>query len=133
MRISVYRSEDPNGNESADSDRLDKFTITNTHEDDKMPVDRETIQPRFNLGQTVATPGVLAEFERASQIPGEFLGRHAAGDWGEVDAKDKALNDADVDGGGRLLSAYKLSTGVKVWIITEADRSSTCLLLPEEY
>jgi hypothetical protein len=55
------------------------------------------------------------------------------GDWGEVCAEDKRANDAALKLGERLLSAYTLSAGVKVWIITEADRSSTCILLPEEY
>ena len=55
------------------------------------------------------------------------------GDWGEVCAEDTQENDLSVDHGFRILSAYTLSTRVKVWVITEADRSSTCILLPEEY
>jgi hypothetical protein len=89
--------------------------------------------PKFSLGRTVATPGALAALVKAGQSPAEFLARHVRGDWGEVDAEDQKANDADIALGGRLLSAYKLSTGVKVWVITEADRSSTCVLLPEEY
>jgi hypothetical protein len=91
------------------------------------------IGPRFTLGSLVATPGALAALEEAKQVAGEFLRRHIVGDWGEVDAEDKRANDFDMAHGGRLLSAYTLSTGVKVWVITEADRSSTCILLPEEY
>jgi hypothetical protein len=89
--------------------------------------------PKFALGQLVGTPGALAALEDAKQVAGEFLRRHIVGDWGEVDARDKQANDEDVANCGRLLSAYTLSTGVKVWIITEADRSSTCVLLPDEY
>ncbi len=63
----------------------------------------------------------------------EFLQRHAAGDWGEVDAHDKAENEYSLQQGFRLLSAYRLADGTKIWIITEADRSATTLLLPEEY
>lgn len=91
------------------------------------------IGPKFLLGSLVATPGALAAMEEAKQLPGEFLRRHIVGDWGEVDAGDRRANDFDMAHGGRLLSAYTLSTGVKVWVITEADRSSTCILLPEEY
>jgi hypothetical protein len=89
--------------------------------------------PRFVLGQLVGTPGAIAALADANQVAGEFLRRHIVGDWGEVDAQDQRANDEDVGSGGRLLSAYTLSTGVKIWIITEADRSSTCILLPEEY
>jgi hypothetical protein len=59
--------------------------------------------------------------------------RHARGDWGDVDAHDKRANDAAVKQGTRIVSAYVLDDGTRVWIITEADRSSTTILLPEEY
>jgi hypothetical protein len=67
------------------------------------------------------------------QVPAEFLDRHVRGDWGEVSKADARLNDDAVKVGERILSAYKTSAGERLWIITEADRSSTCLLLPEEY
>ncbi|MGE5612425.1 MAG: hypothetical protein ACM359_24470 [Bacillota bacterium] len=89
--------------------------------------------PLFELGQLVATPGALAAIQQAGQSPLPFLIRHQSGDWGEVDAEDAKANDAAVVQGTRILSAYRLRTGVKIWVITEADRSSTCLLLPEEY
>jgi hypothetical protein len=63
----------------------------------------------------------------------EFLGRHVAGDWGQVCAADAAENELSVNEGFRILSAYTLNTGTRIWIITEADRSSTCVLLPDEY
>ena len=59
--------------------------------------------------------------------------RHACGDWGTVCPDDALANDEALEEGERLLSAYKLRDGTKVWIITEADRSSTCILLPDEY
>lgn len=90
-------------------------------------------QPLFPLGQIVATPGALEALNNARQSPVEFLARHARGDWGEVCAEGKALNDEAVKDGSRILSAYRTKVGVKLWVITEADRSSTCLLLPDEY
>jgi len=88
---------------------------------------------RFSLGQVVATPGALAALEEAHQAPGEFLHRHQGGDWGVVCEEDKTENELGLKEGFRLLSAYMLSTGVKIWVITEADRSATTILLPDEY
>jgi hypothetical protein len=87
----------------------------------------------FSLGQIVATPGALAALEESSEMPWSFLRRHLSGDWGSVCHQDKAANRHALVTGERLLSAYHTSRGVKLWIITEADRSSTCLLLPDEY
>jgi hypothetical protein len=87
----------------------------------------------FSLGQTVATPGALRALEESGQSPGFFLDRHVQGDWGTLDAEDWAANDQALVDGSRILSAYKTLKGVRLWIITEADRSSTCCLLPEEY
>ncbi len=88
---------------------------------------------RFTLGQTVATPGALAAMTESGQSPCEFLRRHISGDWGEVDAEDQQSNEDALLHGERLLSAYRTSIGTKLWVITEADRSSTCILLPNEY
>ena len=87
----------------------------------------------FPLGQIVATPGALAALERAKQPPTCFLARHAIGDWGELEATDVAENRYSLIHGFRLLSSYRTDAGEKLWIITEADRSATTLLLPEEY
>ena len=87
----------------------------------------------FPLGQIVATPGALEALQNSGQSPHEFLRRHANGDWGEVCEEDTALNDAAVEDGSRLLSAYRTANNERLWIITEADRSSSCLLLPSEY
>ena len=62
-----------------------------------------------------------------------LLARHLSGDWGEVCAEDAKENEFSLQHGFRLLSAYRLSDGTKIWIITEADRSATTFLLPEEY
>ncbi len=87
----------------------------------------------FPLGQLVATPGALAALEEAGQSANEFLRRHASGDWGEVCTEDASLNNQALKHGGRLLSAYRTRHGVRLWVITEADRSVTTLLLPDEY
>jgi hypothetical protein len=90
-------------------------------------------QVNFPLGRIAATPGALAALGEAGQMPHEFLDRHARGDWGEVDAADGRENDRSVRHGFRILSAYKTHLGEKLWVITEADRSVTTLLLPSEY
>jgi len=91
------------------------------------------VKPLFTLGQLVATPGALAVLEKAGQQPGDFLARHVRGDWGEVPPEDIRENDFSLKQGFRLLSAYHTNAGDRLWVITEADRSSTCILLPEEY
>jgi hypothetical protein len=88
---------------------------------------------RFNPGTLVATPGALEALEDAGQNPAEFLARHYSGDWGEVGRDDAAENELSVEQGFRILSAYTTSKGIKLWIITEADRSVTTILLPDEY
>ena len=88
---------------------------------------------RFSLGQIVGTPGALAALAEAGKNPVEFLWRHISGDWGDVDDEDRQANELSLLDDNRILSAYKLSTGERLWIITEADRSSTTLLLPSEY
>ncbi len=88
---------------------------------------------RFPFGQIVATPGALAALQEAQQSPQELLVRHARGDWGDLGHDDWQANEDALVHGSRLLSAYHLKTEVKIWIITEADRSITTLLLPDEY
>jgi hypothetical protein len=88
---------------------------------------------RLELGRVVATPGALETLAAAQTAPSELLRRHASGDWGEVPKEDAGENELSVRGGYRVLSSYTLRTGAKVWVMTEADRSSTCLLLPGEY
>lgn len=88
---------------------------------------------RFDLGSIVATPGAVDALERAGQTPATFLRRHVTGDWGDLDEHDRAENELSIREGFRLLSAYALRDGTKIWVITEADRSSTTILLPSEY
>ncbi len=88
---------------------------------------------RFPLGQVVATPGALLALQKAEQAPHEFLDRHARGDWGDVPDQDKQENEFSVQHGFRILSAYTTSADDQIWLLTEADRSVTTILLPSEY
>ena len=94
--------------------------------------------PLFHPGRVLATSGALEVLAQAGQNPSEFLSRHLAGDWGVVNANDRVANDESVRDGSRLLSAYMLTTNVKIWVITEAadehgNREATTVLLPDEY
>ena len=87
---------------------------------------------RLPLGQVLATPGALQLLRDAGEDPSGYLARHASGDWGELDAQDRRENGLALEHERRVLSSYSVGEG-KVWIITEADRSVTTILLPEDY
>ena len=87
----------------------------------------------FSLGQCVATPGALAALEEAGQTPADFLARHQSGDWGNIHPDDNGANEQALRDGARIFSVYVTTKGAKLWVITEADRASTCILLPDEY
>jgi hypothetical protein len=89
--------------------------------------------PLFPSGQIVATPGALALLEQVRKSPLEFLSRHLRGDWGDLCQDDKAEDELSLKYGFRLVSSYQVTDTEKLWIITEADRSVTTLLLPAEY
>jgi len=93
---------------------------------------------RFDIGQTVATPGALQALQRNNSTGLEYLRRHASGDWGIVCEEDKQANDEALKNGARLMSAYCLPDETQLWIITDAqdgqgNRQATTFLLPEEY
>jgi hypothetical protein len=88
---------------------------------------------RFGLGQLYCTPGARTALNEAQTDGLALVVRHVTGDWSEMEAADQQANQRAVEEGGRIFSAYHLSTGVKLWIITEADRGATTLLLPAEY
>ena len=90
-------------------------------------------KPLFALGSVVATPGAIDALQTAGQTPMELLKRHIVLDPGELDKEDQQTNEDAIVNGERILSSYLLNDNTKLWIITEHDRSSTCLLLPEEY
>jgi hypothetical protein len=88
---------------------------------------------RFLPGRVVATPAALELLDRYGKTPSEYLDRHLAGDWGDLDAHDYRENERALKTGARLFSVYVVSPLNRLWIITESDRSSTCLLLPNDY
>lgn len=88
-------------------------------------------RPKFALGGIYSTPGALEVLTPAEMQTS--LARHHRGDWGDLDAEDKQANDQALIHSSRLLSAYHSADGTKFWIITEADRSATTVLLPSEY
>ena len=86
---------------------------------------------KFQAGQVVMTPGAAEAVPEAVMITA--LARHLNGHWGDVCKEDKAANNLALRDGGRLFSAYHAPDGTKFWIITEADRSATTILLPDDY
>ena len=86
---------------------------------------------KFRLGHIVSTPNALSRLTQEDILT--WIRRHQAGDWGEVDAHDRAANDGALRDGTRLFSLYHSAVGITFWIITEADRSSTTILLPDDY
>jgi hypothetical protein len=88
---------------------------------------------RFQAGRLLMTAGVNALVEQGDFNPLPYLRRHLQGDWGDLPPEDARLNQAALRDGDRLLSAYQVNPDLKLWIITEADRSATTVLLPEEY
>lgn len=88
---------------------------------------------KFPAGQIVSTRGALAAMQECQVLPASLLRRHLSGDWGSVPVEDAQFNEMALKSGGRLLSSYSIAVGVRIWIISEADRSSTTILLPSEY
>jgi hypothetical protein len=94
---------------------------------------RYTNGPRFRMGRPTITPAAEAALNAVGIHPVRLLARHIHGDWGELPAEDLAANELALLSGRRLLSSYAIPSGGKVWVITEADRSVTTILLPEDY
>lgn len=87
----------------------------------------------FSLGQIFLTVGAREALEEANQNAMEFLAKHSTGNWGDVCEDDRKENELSLKEGFRILSSYKTKLGEKIWVITEADRSSSTILLPEDY
>ncbi len=109
-----------------DRPRSHKLPTCPLHSDPASP-------PRFPLGHLRVTPGAQQAMEEAGDPSESFLRRHVQGDWGDIDADDCATNEDALRDGSELMSAYRTRLGVKLWVIAEADRRSTTILLPEEY
>jgi hypothetical protein len=92
-----------------------------------------TMTPKFQLGQVVATPAALEVLRESGQDGSEFIDRHVRGDYGHMPLEDVAANEEAIRDDARVMSAYTTLSGTKIWVITEADRSVTTLLLPEDY
>ena len=103
----------------------ESIIATNTH--------TTTAAVRFPLGRLFMTPGAIEALENAGQSAQEFISRHARLEQGELSNEDHRENLFSVDKRLRIFSAFKTANGVKLWVITEADRSATTILLPEEY
>src|SRR5690349_16839636 len=88
---------------------------------------------RFALGQLVAPPAAIVAIEFAHSSAVELVRRHVTGDWGDLPAEDKALNDRATEQGERIVSAYTLADGECLYIITEWDCSVTTIVLASEY
>lgn len=93
----------------------------------------ERIRPLFSLGQVVARPGALETLANANVMAMALVARHVSGDWGDLCEEDKQLNQEALRDGGRIFSSYTLVDQSRIWVITEADRSATTLLLPDDY
>lgn len=89
--------------------------------------------PRFALGQLLSTPGALKLMLDNQVEPISLLQRHVRGDWGTICAEDAQSNEEALECGARLMSSYVMANGGVIWIITEADRSATTCLRPDEY
>ncbi len=87
----------------------------------------------FPLGEVYLTIGAREALEESNQTPNEFLAKHQSGNYGDICKDDWEENELSVKEGFRILSSYKTSKDVKLWLIAEADRSATTLLLPEDY
>jgi hypothetical protein len=90
-------------------------------------------QARFQLGRMVATQGALVALSNVGQDAMEFIYKHQQGDWGDLSEEDKKENKFSIDKHLRIFSSYRLKDETKIWVITEADRSATTILLPSEY
>ena len=91
------------------------------------------IKPLFKTRQIVITPGAIGAFFEKPDTPFTYLKRHFSGDWGNLDPQDVLSNIEAVHNDLRVMSVYDTKDGTRIWIITEADRSVTTILLPEEY
>lgn len=87
----------------------------------------------FRLGTVVCTIGAGNALIAANVAPWDLIERHVTGDWGDIDPRDRGANEWSIEHDARILSVYRIPGGATIWVLTEADRSATTLLLPNEY
>lgn len=133
--LEEVRPDDEPDEESEADDQADEDDAEAYSAEEFETLKRERIEnasgPLFELGRTVSTPGALSALTR--EDIGRALARHHRGDWGTVERHDWRANEEALTEGFRLFSVYQATDGTTFWVITEADRSSTCVLLPSEY
>ncbi len=122
---------DPSDDDDQDEEDGEEEQSGEAFEQEKRERIESRKEPLFELGRAVSTPGALEALTR--EDIGKALARHHRGDWGDVDRHDWRENETSLRESSRLLSVYQGTNGTKFWVITEADRSSTCVLLPSEY
>ena len=115
------------------SERVRPLHLLNTYLFSGVRKGSMKMKPLFPLGQVVATPQAIDLLEQVDEYYLDYLERHVTGDWSEMSEEDQKENRYSVDKYLRIFSSYTLDSGERIWIITEADRSSTTILLPEEY
>ena len=113
------------------ADKFFQLVIINNNTESNHMI--EARRPLFELGKVVGTPAAIRKLEEAKLTPSDLLDRHVHGDFGDLHDEDREANESAVKVGERILSSYPIPGHVRIWIITEADRSSTTLLLPSEY
>lgn len=137
--LSLYEKADT-GERNAIIKHVDSFLLTCNQEEKifwlKFRQKLEVLNEKsvlFPLGNVYMTIRAREALEESNELPSDFLSEHQKGNWGDVCEDDKKENDLSVKESFRILSAYKTSQNVKIWIITESDRSATTILLPNEY
>jgi hypothetical protein len=91
------------------------------------------VKPKFDIGQLVATPDAIQALSRNGTDDSQYVRRHQGGDWGDVSEEESQANEYALTQDLPIMSVYTLKDGTRLWIITEADRSATTILLPTEY
>jgi hypothetical protein len=140
MTVHLHLPLSKNPLPAAEPDPRDELPVISVYSDDDAVVDglktEHAYTPiaarRFELGRVFVTAGAEALLDRTGQDTESLLRRHQSGDWGELGDDDRQANDDALRHGGRLFSSYRIR-GEKVWVITEADRRSSTVLLPDEY
>jgi hypothetical protein len=92
---------------------------------------QQIVIPRFRVGWILITPGALVALVESQEDPRIFVSRHIEGDWGDVGPSEWAENEFAVRHGERLYSVYHTRHGRKLWVMTEANRCATTILLSE--